>query len=404
MSLNRKIAIVSILSELDELFKEEEIRRPRGPDRQWIRDRPTKGAFVNIFKDLELSDSEGFCRFTRMDMTHFQELLSIIGPDLRRQDTSMRTSISPKEQIALSLRFLVTGETFRSLEFQFRISRKAISYIVVDVVDAIYRNMGGKFLSPPSSQDEWLVQEKLFRERWNFPHCVGAIDGKHVRMQACGLGSQYHNYKGTHSIIMMIAAGGDYEVLWADVGTNGKVSDGAVLKNSNFGRKILDDDLNLPRPQPLPRRTLPVPYVFIGDEAFALSPNIMKPYPKPSLDTLTRLCNYRFSRARRISENVFGILCAKWRVLLSTMVLHPSKVRQTCLGVLTLHNWLRSTSSKYITLRLPDRNDPIAHEIIPGEWREQIAGLDQLLPLEPLKFANPAFEIFRIHFEIFEIF
>ena len=88
-----------------------------------------------------------------------------------------------------------------------------------------------------------MVQEKLFRERWNFPHCVGAIDGKHVRMQACGLGSQYHNYKGTHSIIMMIAAGGDYEVLWADVGTNRKVSDGAVLKNSNFGRKILDDDV-----------------------------------------------------------------------------------------------------------------------------------------------------------------
>ena len=44
---------------------------PRGPDREWIRDRPEKGAFANIFKDLELTDVEGFRRFMRMDIPHF---------------------------------------------------------------------------------------------------------------------------------------------------------------------------------------------------------------------------------------------------------------------------------------------------------------------------------------------
>ena len=119
MAVKRRIAIVSILSEWNEIYddKEEEIRRPCGPDRQWIRDRPTKGAFVNIFRALELSDTEGFYRFMSMDIDHIQELLSIIGPDLQKQETSMRKSISPKERLALSLRFLATGETFRSLEY-----------------------------------------------------------------------------------------------------------------------------------------------------------------------------------------------------------------------------------------------------------------------------------------------
>ena len=74
--------------------------------------------------------------------------------------------------------------------------------------------------------------ERHFVTTWNFPHCVGAVDGKHITIQSCGMGSQYYNYKGTHSIILMIVAGGNYEVVWADVGVNGRVLDGAVLKEA----------------------------------------------------------------------------------------------------------------------------------------------------------------------------
>ena len=116
----------------------------------------------------------------------------------------------------------------------------------------------------------------------------------------------------------------------------------------------------------------------------------MKPYSKATLDVFFRACNYRFSRARRISENVFGILSCKWRVLLSTIALHPEKVRRLCLGILTLHNWLRS-SKFYMTPTLPDRTNPISHEIILGDWRKEIQGNpNQLLPSELLKYSkNP---------------
>ena len=59
--------------------------------------------------------------------------------------------------------------------------------------------------------------EKIFDKKWNFPHCIGAVDGKHITIMGCGMGSQYYNYKGTNSMILMIVAGGNYEVIWADV-------------------------------------------------------------------------------------------------------------------------------------------------------------------------------------------
>ena len=406
-TLKRKIAVVSVLNELnDDSDDEAVVRRPRGPDRTWIRERKNKGAYCNIFKELELTDSEGFRRFMRMDVGTFNDLVNIIGQDITKKDTTMRTAIPPQERLALTLRFLATGETFRSLEFFFRISRKAISYIVVEVVTAIYDNLAKEFLALPSTAAEWEKIESRFRDRWNFPHCVGAVDGKHVRIQGCGVGAMYHNYKGSHSIIMMIAAGGDYEVVWADVGTNGKVSDGSVLNNSEFGHKVKNHDLNLPAAKPLPNRTQKTPYVFIGDDAFALLTNFMKPYSKNALDIFSRVCNYRFSRARRISENVFGILACRWRVLLTTIVMHPGKVRQVCKGLLTLHNWLlRVRETSYFNWKSVDHVDPETHELIPGQWREELQGSQGLLPLQPIQHgANPKLSAKQVREEFKEYF
>ena len=51
-----------------------------------------------------------------------------------------------------------------------------------------------------------------------------------------------------------------------------------------------------------------LPYVIVADDAFPLKPHLMIPYSFLSLSKENRVFNYRLSRARRISENAFGIL------------------------------------------------------------------------------------------------
>ena len=60
--------------------------------------------------------------------------------------------IVPVERWALTLRFLATGEIFRSLHFQFTISRSAISYIMTEVCEAIPKKLGPSYLKVPSSE------------------------------------------------------------------------------------------------------------------------------------------------------------------------------------------------------------------------------------------------------------
>lgn len=83
---------------------------------------------------------------------------------------------------------------------------------------------------PSPTEEMWLNTARRFEERWNFPHCIGAWDGKHIVIQAPpNSGSQFFNYKGTFSIVLLALVDADYKFLAVDVGGFGSNSDGASL-------------------------------------------------------------------------------------------------------------------------------------------------------------------------------
>ncbi|VVC26241.1 Harbinger transposase-derived nuclease domain [Cinara cedri] len=114
---------------------------------------------------------------------------------------------------------------------------------------------------------------------WNFFHCFGTIDGKHVVIQNPeNTISEFHNYKGTDSIVLLGIADANYRFLYVKVGCQGRISDGGVFKNTSFYEKFEKNELNLPENEPLPGCTLSLHYVLVSDDAFPLTEHIMKPY------------------------------------------------------------------------------------------------------------------------------
>ena len=89
-----------------------------------------------------------------------------------------------------------------------------------------------------------MAVSKEYEVIWNFPHCVGAIDGKHVVIQApSNSGSTFFNYKGTHSIVLLLVCDFHYHFLMVDIGDAGRHSGGGVLSNSAFGRALEDNSV-----------------------------------------------------------------------------------------------------------------------------------------------------------------
>jgi len=90
---------------------------------------------------------------------------------------------------------LATGDSYFTTATAYRISRASVSKIVPETCSAIWEELKDEYLPAPN-EEKWRSIAHGFENAWNFPQCVGAIDGKHVVVQAPPKsGSMYYNYK-----------------------------------------------------------------------------------------------------------------------------------------------------------------------------------------------------------------
>lgn len=199
-------------------------------------------------------------------------------------------------------------------------------------------------LMQPPTENEFKNIELGFWQKWNIPNCVGAIDGKHVRVRAPkNSGSLFFNYKDFFSIVLLAVVDANYKFVVVDVGAYGKESDNGIFERSAIGKKIANNSFNIPPPKYLPNTTVKLPHFLIGDEAFALSSYMMKPYAKrvARLDKEKKIYNYRICRGRRVTENAFGIMSQVFRIFYTPIAVAPSVVDDLILTACCLHNLLR---------------------------------------------------------------
>ncbi|KAJ8953422.1 hypothetical protein NQ318_023539 [Aromia moschata] len=245
-------------------------------------------------------DHNKYFNFFRMEAVTFNKLFSLLKNDNSKSDLG-REPISPEIRLAITLRYLASGNSMVSLSYLFRVGKSTISNIITETLIVIWKILKPLVLAPPT-EEKWLAIASGYGQ-WNFPNCIGAIDGKHVTIQAPPhAGSSYYNYKGSHSIVLMAVVDCNYRFVLVDVGGQGRQSDGVAELCLGYSTP-LSDEISDGRP--------PFPYVIVGDEAFPLLENLMRPYPgRSELDITHTIYNYRHSRARRISENAFGMLAS----------------------------------------------------------------------------------------------
>nr|CAI5835873.1 unnamed protein product [Callosobruchus analis] len=309
--------LVSAVSDVLEEFIILQLRkklRKREWMRKWIRHRNTLGTSEALPMELQLEDPKSFCNFLGIDHSMLNELLETVASIIQIQNTTMRNAILAAVKLQVVLRCLGSGDSFL-----YRIPKNTIRLFLVEVVNAIYFDFKD-FLQKKTVWDKIINR---FNNKWNFPHCVDAIDGKHITSTIkCPKNSRslYHNYKNQFSVCI-------------DVGRYGSSSDGGIFANSSLYSAIEENK-------------------------------------RPNQILKERIFNYRLCRARRISENAFGILTNRFRILLRAVDLEPEKVTAIVKTCCALHSWIRkSTKSNH---GLTDDVENTENDTITlGTWRQQ---------------------------------
>ncbi|KAK4886401.1 hypothetical protein RN001_002672 [Aquatica leii] len=252
----------------------------------------------------------------------FNKLLNLVGPKLEKN--KIKNPISAMHRLIVTLQCC----SMQDLAYSRMLGKTTVANIIKETTIVLWNVLQPIYLKPPT-REALLNMSEVFHRKWNLPHCIGAIDGKHVVIQAPPMTGSVYSYDA------------EYRFTFVDVGTPGGEHDQSVFRSSEFGDNILNNKLELPYMKNVPNAEIQFPYFFVADAAFPLHTNIMRPYPGEKLPERQKIFNYRLSRARRTIENAFGILSQRWRVLRKPIVASVELCENITLACVVLHNFIK---------------------------------------------------------------
>lgn len=244
---------------------------------------------------------------------------------------------------------MASGDSYQTIGFSFRVGRTTVGIIVKEVCTEMWNVLQPTYMPKPT-EETWKNSEIGYREIWNFPNCVGSIDGKHISIKCPpNSGSEFFCYKQFFSIVLLAIVDPFYKFIMVDIGSYGRHSDSGIFENSLFYNEYIKGKSLLP-PKALPGTTELVPHVLIGDEGFGLQTYLMRPFPKTAVlhDARKRKFNKRLCRARRVVENAFGILTQKWRIFLRPIESDVHTTVHVVKAACCLHNFIKMKQSTTI--------------------------------------------------------
>ncbi|KFV96951.1 Putative nuclease HARBI1, partial [Fulmarus glacialis] len=229
--------------------------------------------------------------------------------------THFHPTLPLEKRVAVALWHLATNVEYQTLSPLFGVGPSTVQTCVREVSYAVVLLLKPLYLRLPNEKElENMV--RIFRTRWGFPHCIGALDSLHIPIHPpLRLSADYCNGQG-----------------WPSILTQATVD--AVLESSSLW--VLAKEGRLCPNPPKHFMGKAQKYVLLGDATYPLQDWILKPYQEDENLTQRQLqFNYRLKRAHSVIENAFLRLKARWQILLKcddcSLELLPTLVLACCI-------------------------------------------------------------------------
>ena len=95
----------------------------------------------------------------------------------------------------------------------------------------------------------------------------------------------------------------------------------------------------------------------------------MRPIPG-KLSLAEQILNYRLSKARRVIENTFGFLVARWRLCRTSIIASVENAESYVLAILALHDCLRLTDNATYTAKGFVDSEDSTGTVTVAKWRK----------------------------------
>ena len=335
-----------------------------------------------------------FKKTFRVSRETFSFILARIRHALER-DTVNEEPISPECRLAICLYRLARGDYYYTLAEMTGLGVSSVCTICSEVTRAIVENMWEDCVNKhlPKTPEEFKTKIVDMEELWQFPYCWSAVDGCHIPIKCPpgGLESckEYHNFKNFYSIVMMALVDSKCRFIWGTCGFPGNSHDAIIFQSTQLWSDIKEGNF-IPEIAAKLNGVL-VPPLVVGDSAFPFQPWLMKPYGNAVLTPEQRYFNYRLSRARMVTEECYGQLKGRWRILLRKCEGSKEEVRVATLACMLLHNVCIDRGDA-ISKKLNLTVDPVTNQ---RRDRQQICEILQMTSCEKIRDSSHQANVIR---------
>ena len=300
----------------------------------WVR--PSNQAWFDM-AETEFDEQQWYENF-RVTRDTFQFILNEIEREIRRRNTPMRQAISARRRLAIVLYYLSSTAEYRTIANLFGVSTSFVCSCIKEVSIVIVQKMKTKFITIPKREEVKEIM-RIYKDKWQFPMCAGAIDGTHIPIIAPVVDhADYVNRKGYHSIVMQAVVDSKYLFRDVVVGWPGSVYDARIFSNSGLYKKgnekaLFSSDVS---------KTIQgcnIKPLLLGDPAYPLLPWLVKGYPENSnTSDVERHFNLMLSRARMTVENTFGRWKGRFQKFLKRVDMQVETLVNVVVASCILHN------------------------------------------------------------------
>ncbi|XP_049301832.1 uncharacterized protein LOC125775362 [Bactrocera dorsalis] len=293
--------------------------------------------------DCQRNGSAFFKENFRMDRSSFDKLCDILRP-LQKKDTNYRKAIPIEKRVAITLFALGSSAEYRSIANMFGVGKSTVCEILLEFCPEIWRLLQPSCFKMLPLNRENITELVTGFEVIGFPQCLGAIDGCHIEIHpSSDEAVDYYNYKGWYSTVLMALVDAKYRFTYINVGSPGRCNDSQIYETSSLKKEM--DSCPLLSEMSREISGVNVPVFIIGDSAFRFSKQLIKPYPfSVNQNNGEKVFNYSLSKTRRVVENAFGHLKARFRRIgkgIDNSVRNANSIIKACC---VLHNFLNDNN------------------------------------------------------------
>ncbi|XP_017039599.1 uncharacterized protein LOC108086982 [Drosophila ficusphila] len=292
--------------------------------------------------------------FLAITESQFRYLVQKLEPIISKYAPQRKKkSFSAEERLAITLKYLATGEVHSCRNYCFRASKFVINEMIANICLRFYEHLKDQYVTLPKTDDQWRSAAEEMERKHNLPHCVGNLFMRSIQLQGSGSGSSSGSGLGSGAA----GSAGDDRKRATVIFT------GIVDADNNFQYAKVERAASS-RPNDIYNQTTAVElirhkmhaleeqqsaemdrqgYYFAGDSVLPATSYLVTtrnlPKDRAVLEALEQV-NAHADQTMRILCNMFPILAQPLRI-------SDKHIREVVLGCVALYNFLRKTDDSF---------------------------------------------------------